>query len=127
MLPLLAQTSSGSGASGAAVAAGIAAYFAFIGIFIIALTAFYVFLAYMVAKKAGYNPLIALIILIPGANFILLIIFAFSDWPVLRELRELRMRMGIPPAGPAPGGFTPGPGYAAPLPPTPPPPPANPI
>ncbi|WP_317996453.1 hypothetical protein [Vulcanimicrobium alpinum] len=63
MVSLLAQTSSDTGASGAAVAAGIAAYFAFIGIFIVAITTFYVFLAYMVAKKAGYNPLIALIIL----------------------------------------------------------------
>jgi hypothetical protein len=37
-----------------------------------------------IVGKAGYNPALGLLWLIPIVNFVLLWVFAFSDWPVSR-------------------------------------------
>ncbi len=44
--------------------------------------------------KAGYGNLIGLLALIPGINLLMMTILAFSDWPVMVELRQLRERLG---------------------------------
>ena len=44
--------------------------------------------------KAGYHWAYGLLILLPLANIILHLFLAFADWPVRRELRELRQRLG---------------------------------
>ena len=41
-------------------------------------------------SKAGYNGALALALFIPLVNFVFLFWFAFSKWPVLRELEALR-------------------------------------
>jgi energy-coupling factor transporter transmembrane protein EcfT len=43
-----------------------------------------------ILSKAGYSGWWVLIGFVPVVNFIMLLIFAFSDWPVLREVRRLR-------------------------------------
>jgi hypothetical protein len=43
-------------------------------------------------KKAGYSGALSLLLLVPLANIILILWFGFSDWPVVRENRELRSR-----------------------------------
>lgn len=50
-----------------------------------------------IAVKAGYDGVLSLLMLIPLVNVIVYFVFAFSDWPVLRELRELRRHQ--PPSG----------------------------
>ena len=112
MIELFAQSSS-SDTSGAAAAA-LAAFGLVYAIFILVMIAFYVLIAYMIVKRAGYNPWLSLLILVPLANFVMLLIFAFSDWPVQRENAALRAQL-------AGGGGAAFPGtYAPPPPPGPP-------
>ena len=85
---------------------------AFVGayaIFVIIACLFYLLMAFMIVKKSGYNPWLSLLILVPIVNFIMLIIFAFSEWPVVKEVRALRAQLGggYPPAGYPPPGYPP--------------------
>jgi len=43
-----------------------------------------------IATKAGYNGALSLLLLVPIVNFLMLILFAFSEWPVEQEVRRLR-------------------------------------
>ena len=51
-------------------------------------------------SKAGYHWAAGLLILVPIANIAVLFYLAFADWPVLKELRQLRQQQypGSPPA-----------------------------
>ena len=54
-----------------------------------------------ILPKAGYSAWYALVLLIPLVGFVMILVFAFSDWPVDKELR--RYRQGG--SGPGPGGY----------------------
>ena len=41
-------------------------------------------------SKAGYSWAMGLLMLVPIANFIMLLVLAFSDWPIHKELRLLK-------------------------------------
>ncbi len=43
---------------------------------------------YQLYKKAGYNGLLGLLMLIPGVNLAMMLFLAFADWPVLKQARE---------------------------------------
>jgi|HubBroStandDraft_3_1064219.scaffolds.fasta_scaffold525309_2 hypothetical protein len=43
-----------------------------------------------ICSKAGYPGALGLLILIPLANLIMLLVLAFAEWPVLKELRALQ-------------------------------------
>lgn len=43
-------------------------------------------------SKAGYHGAMGLLMLVPLANIIALLILAFAEWPIHRELRQLRQR-----------------------------------
>ena len=43
-----------------------------------------------ILSKTGYSWAMGLIVLVPFGNLILMLILAFSDWPVLKELRFLK-------------------------------------
>ena len=49
---------------------------------------------YRIFDKAGYGGVIGLLAVIPGVNILMMTILAFSDWPVLVELRQARERLG---------------------------------
>jgi heme/copper-type cytochrome/quinol oxidase subunit 4 len=40
---------------------------------------------WMICKKAGFTPALALLMLVPVANIILPFYIAFADWPALRR------------------------------------------
>ncbi len=46
-------------------------------------------------SKAGYNGAMGLLMFIPIANFIAILILAFGEWPIHRELNDLRARAGM--------------------------------
>lgn len=54
-------------------------------------------------SKAGYSGALSLLMFVPLANFILLLVLAFGQWPIHRELEALRqqaMRAPQFPSGP---------------------------
>jgi hypothetical protein len=53
-------------------------------------TALAVAAAVSIVRKAGYSGWWVLGGLVPLANVVLVFAFAFADWPMLRELRQLR-------------------------------------
>jgi len=57
--------------------------------------------AVKILPKAGYSPWYALLLLIPLVGFVMILVFAFADWPVDKELRHYRQGGG----GPRPGGY----------------------
>ena len=68
---------------------------------------------FMIIKRTGMSPWLALLMLVPIANLIVLIVLAFSEWPIQREVRALRAQLagGGPYSGP---GYTPPSRYAPP-------------
>jgi len=43
-------------------------------------------------SKAGYSWALGLLLLIPVVNIIMAFFLAFADWPVRKELRQLKQR-----------------------------------
>ena len=41
-------------------------------------------------SKAGYSGALGLLMLVPIANFIMLLVLAFGTWPIHRELAHLK-------------------------------------
>ncbi|QZN85569.1 DUF805 domain-containing protein [Cellulomonas sp. C5510] len=54
-----------------------------------------VLIAYIrIIQKAGYSGWWILIGLVPVVNVVMFLVFAYSRWPVQREVDELRARVG---------------------------------
>ena len=47
-------------------------------------------IACMIFHKTGYSWALGLLMLVPIANILMIFVLAFGDWPVRRELRQLR-------------------------------------
>ncbi len=109
-----------------AVAGAVAAMSGIFAIFALVAIVFTVLVYYMIFNRAGMNPWLSLLMLVPIANFIMLLILAFTEWPVQREVRALRAQLSgggsYPPGTAYPPGSSPGYGQIPP----PPPPPATP-
>ena len=56
----------------------------------LAATIITVFAFCRIFSKAGYSWALGLIALIPIGNVIMLLVLAFSDWPIAKELRALK-------------------------------------
>jgi len=61
----------------------------FVGLIALAITAL---IFCKIFSKAGYSWALGLLILVPIANIIMAFYIAFADWPVLKELRQLRQQ-----------------------------------
>ena len=61
----------------------------FVFLFIAVVLVFSVFVYWRVASKAGYNGALSLLMFIPLVNFVMILIFAFSEWPIERKLKAL--------------------------------------
>jgi energy-coupling factor transporter transmembrane protein EcfT len=99
---LLAQ----SGHSTDPSAGALAAMAAMSGVFLLGglvFTVFMIWIYYLILKKAGMNPWLSLLMLVPLAGFVVLLILAFGEWPIERENRALRAQLGLPPSGAPPG------------------------
>ncbi|RJQ50819.1 MAG: hypothetical protein C4521_13595 [Actinobacteria bacterium] len=53
-------------------------------------TAILVVVFWQLYKKAGYEGGLGLMMLVPFVNVAAMLFLAFSEWPVLKELREAR-------------------------------------
>ncbi|MBI1756471.1 MAG: hypothetical protein HYR64_05130 [Fimbriimonas ginsengisoli] len=63
-------------------------------VFWIALMALIIWCYWKIFSKAGFNGALSLLFLVPCANLVILIWFAFSEWPIERQGRA---NMGPPP------------------------------
>lgn len=54
-----------------------------------------------IASKAGYSGALSLLMLIPLVNLIIVLIFAFGEWPVEAEVKRLRGASALPHASPS--------------------------
>jgi hypothetical protein len=45
-------------------------------------------------SKAGYPGALAIVMMLPGLNLVMMLFLAFSEWPILRELKALKQRTG---------------------------------
>ena len=113
-MQLLAQTTTTTSpnydqAAGMAALLGGGTFLIFSLVFLVILVGIY----YLIIKKTGYSPWLSLLILIPGlGGLIIVIMLAATEWPVQREVRELRARLGGGTGGYAPPPYPPGPTVA---------------
>ena len=49
-----------------------------------------------ICTKAGYPGVVCLLFFVPLINLIFLWVAALTEWPIERELRELKARAGLP-------------------------------
>jgi hypothetical protein len=80
---------------------------AIVGASLLGLAIWLVFLiAYIkIISKAGYSGWWVLIMFVPIVNVIMLLIFAYKEWPIQRELKELRAWASQIQRGPGPQQF----------------------
>lgn len=65
----------------------------FIAACVAAVIALFVWFWYRILSKAGYSGWLGLLILVPFGNLALALVLAFGEWPITRELVELRRRL----------------------------------
>jgi uncharacterized membrane protein YhaH (DUF805 family) len=56
---------------------------------ILALIALQLLMHWRIAVKAGFEGAYSLLLLIPFVNFVVMLIFAFGEWPIERRLKAL--------------------------------------
>ena len=61
-------------------------------LFMLGMVALAVFFWGTIFRKAGYSFWLGLVMLVPLANVIWLLVFAFSKWPIHRELEAYRIQ-----------------------------------
>ncbi len=89
-LVLLADANSDAGAN---ALAGTFAAFGLVWMLVcIALVILSLVINWRIAEKAGFSGAASLLMLIPLVNLIVVIYFAFTEWPIERSLREARVR-----------------------------------
>jgi hypothetical protein len=92
LLTLLLDDNTNTAGGTAALGAFFAAYFLFIIIIVILSIVIY----WRIAMKAGYPGAYSLLMLVPLVNLIILIMFAFTEWPIERDVKALRGGAGRP-------------------------------
>ena len=66
--------------------------FSIVGLLIILLM---VWIYCRIFSKTGFCWALGLLMFVPIANIIMLFVLAFADWPVLRELRQLKQQQSL--------------------------------
>ncbi len=61
-----------------------------IGVISVAIWLVFVIAYIKIITRAGYSGWWVLIMIVPIVNVVMLLVFAYKEWPIQRELRELR-------------------------------------
>jgi hypothetical protein len=85
-----ALVSVADGVHAAMVNLGFAGAAGFLLFVYLAIAVIWILAAVKVVTKAGYSGWWVLITFVPVVGFIMMLVFAFSEWPVVREARALR-------------------------------------
>jgi len=86
-----------------ALTAAFAAYGIFIFLVFVIVFALQIIVMWRIASKAGYSGALSLLMLVPLVNFIIILLFAFTEWPIEARLRAALAGGGTyvpPPTGP---------------------------
>jgi hypothetical protein len=59
----------------------------------------WVFLTVLIFRKAGYSGVQIILLFVPIVNLVIFVWFALTEWPIQKELRELKTRNITPGAG----------------------------
>lgn len=59
-------------------------------LFLFGLFVLSVVIAWRIVGKTGYPGVLGLLLFVPVANLVMLLLLAFSEWPIERELQALR-------------------------------------
>jgi hypothetical protein len=62
----------------------------FTELIILAFLGFIVYVYWKIVAKTGHSGWLSLLMVVPLANFIVMLVLAFSEWPIERELRGLK-------------------------------------
>ena len=62
----------------------------FFTVFILVFVVLGIVIWWKIFSKAGYNGAMGLLMLIPIVNLIMLLVLAFGEWPIYKELKQLR-------------------------------------
>lgn len=89
--------------TGVSTGTDFGAFFAILAVFYIAVAVVAIVAWVKIISKAGYSGWWVLIAFVPLANVVMFLVFAFSDWPALRQAR------GYPGMYPPPPGVAPPP------------------
>jgi uncharacterized membrane protein YhaH (DUF805 family) len=92
--------SSTSAAQTQALTGIMAAYGLFFTIFILLFIVLQIVIGWKIASKAGYSGALSLLLFVPFVNFIIILIFAFAEWPIQKQLRAAGLMPGMPPGLP---------------------------
>ena len=60
----------------------------------------------VIFRKAGRSPAWAVLMFVPLVNLLVMIWFAFSEWPIQKELDRLKAAAGAKPVSPAAPNMT---------------------
>ena len=63
-----------------------------IGVMVCAGIAITAIVWWKIVGRTGYHPALSLLMFVPLLNLVLLIVLAFQEWPVQRELAALKTR-----------------------------------
>lgn len=86
-----------------AVAAILAAYGLFFLVFFLVAFVLQLVICWRIAVKAGYSGVLSLLMLVPLVNFIVILMFAFMEWPIEAQVRAMSGGTGAYPPGVPPG------------------------
>ncbi len=78
--------------------------FGFLGVYAVVLlvgAAAYV----TIIRKAGYSGWWALVLLVPVVNLVMIVVFAFSEWPLTREAKMARSALAQQESQQQAGGY----------------------
>jgi uncharacterized membrane protein YhaH (DUF805 family) len=70
---------------------GLAAI-AFVALFGLAIFVLSVIVWWRIVSRTGHSGWLSLLMFVPIANIVLMLILAFGEWPIYRELEDLRRR-----------------------------------
>lgn len=67
---------------------GVAELFVLLVIFVLCVVALLPW--FFIYKKAGFHPAMGCLMFIPLVNVVMMFVLAFAEWPIERELQNLR-------------------------------------
>jgi len=91
LLAMLADSDSDAAGTAFGIFAGLWAIWAIVCLGLIILG---IVINWRIAEQAGFQGIASLLMLIPLVNLVVMLYFAFSEWPVTRALREARAAGG---------------------------------